>query len=185
MELHTARLILRDFSSGDWPAVLAYQKDTRYLRYYAWTGRTARDVQKFVRMFVEQQREEPRTRFQFAVVLKESDELIGNCGIRRPGPWSHDAEIGYELAPDHWGQGLATEAVSEIIRFGFAELGLHRISAWVIAENPASTRVLEKVGLSLEGRLRDRESFKGRYWDVLLYAILRQDWQTRHPRLLD
>jgi [ribosomal protein S5]-alanine N-acetyltransferase len=178
MKLHTSRLILREFRSDDWPAVLAYQKDPRYLRYYAWTGRTAAEVQRFVQMFIDQQYEEPRTRYQMALCLRESGDLIGNCGIRRSAAWSHDAEIGYELAPDQWGKGYATEAVGEILRFGFEELGLHRIAAWTVADNAASARVLEKAGFSLEGRLRDRESFKGQYWDVLVFGILAEEWRT-------
>lgn len=59
-------------------------------------------------------------------------------------------------------------------------LGVHRISAWTVADNTFSARVLEKYGFTLEGRLRDRESFKGRYWDVLVYAILREEW-PQHP----
>ncbi|MFO7662580.1 MAG: GNAT family protein [Chloroflexota bacterium] len=177
MKLHTSRLILREFRSDDWPAVLAYQKDPRYLRYYAWTGRTAAEVQRFVQMFIDQQYEEPRTRYQMALCLRESGDLIGNCGIRRSAAWSHDAEIGYELAPDQWGKGYATEAVGEILRFGFEELGLHRIAAWTVADNAASARVLEKAGFSLEGRLRDRESFKGQYWDVLMFGILSAEWR--------
>lgn len=179
MQIQTDRLILRDFRSDDWRAVLAYQRDPRYLQYYAWAERTAAEVRRFVQMFVDQQHEEPRTRFQLAITLRDSGELIGNAGIRRPAAWAHDAEIGYELAADHWGRGYATEAVREIVRFGFEELGLHRITAWTIADNIASGRVLEKIGLRLEGRLSDREYFKGRYWDVHLYAILEDEWRAR------
>lgn len=177
MHLLTPRLLLRDFKSDDWPSVLAYQQDQRYLRYYAWQRRTAGEVQRFVQMFIDQQFEEPRTRYQLAVCLGESGELIGNAGLRRPAAWSHDAEIGYELSPDHWGRGYATEAVGAMLRFGFQELRLHRIAAWTVADNVASARVLEKAGFTLEGRLRDRESFKGRFWDVLVYAILADEWR--------
>ena len=172
MFLETPRLTLRDFTADDWPAVLAYQRDPRYLRYYAWTDRTPQEVQAFVQMFIDQQQQKPRTRFQLAVTLRATGELIGNCGIRRDSPTSHEAEIGYELSPDQWGQGYASEAVAEIVRFGFETLCVHRIAAWLVADNVASARVLEKNGFQLEGRLRDKESFKGRYWDVLMYARL-------------
>lgn len=179
MELQTTRLILRDFLADDWSSVLAYQRDPRYLRFYAWERRIPGDVQRFVQMFIDQQHEEPRTRFQLAITLRLTGELIGNVGLRRSAAWSHDAEIGYELAPDQWGNGYATEAAGEILRYGFEDLGLHRIAAWTIAENGASARVLEKIGMTLEGRLRDRESFKGRYWDVLMYAMLADDWRSQ------
>lgn len=175
MVLTTERLILREFMADDWPAVLAYQSDPRYLRFYEWTGRKEEEVRAFVNMFIEQQQQQPRTRFQLAITRRDDGRLIGNAGVRLGGAGSHEAEIGYELAPDEWGRGYATEAVRKIIRFGFEELGLHRIGAWAIADNVASTRVLEKVGMALEGRLRDREEFKGRYWDVVMYGIVRED----------
>lgn len=175
MILSTPRLLLRDFAAGDWPAVYAYQRDPRYLRLYEWTDRTPDEVRAFVQMFIDQQADQPRRRFQLAVTLAPSGEVIGNCGIRLSAAGSHEAEIGYEIAPDQWGRGYATEAVAEIIRFGFDELGVHRISAWLVADNVASARVLQKNGLRLEGRLRDKEHYKGRYWDVLMYARLAED----------
>ncbi len=176
MQLTTARLILREFVEDDWPAVLAYQRDPRYLPYYEWTDRTPGDVQRFVQMFLDQQEEHPRHKFQFAVVLKDKQRLIGNCGIRKASADAHEADIGYELAPDHWGRGYATEAARAIVAFGFTELHLHRISAWCIADNTGSVHVLEKAGLGLEGRLRENEYFKDRWWDTLLYAVLKDEW---------
>ncbi len=176
MELNTPRLLLREFVSADWPAVLAYQRDPRYLRYYDWADRTPDDVQRFVQMFLNQQAEQPRRKFQLAVILKASGQLVGNCGIRQTGARAYEADIGYELAPDHWGRGYATEAARAIMQFGFAELRVHRIWAWCIADNTASARVLEKLGLKLEGRLREKEYFKGRWWDTLVYGILENEW---------
>ena len=175
MILETSRLLLRDFAAGDWPAVIAYQRDPRYLRLYEWADRTPAAVQAFVQMFVDQQAEQPRTRFQLAVTLPASGEVIGNCGIRLTAAGSHEAEIGYELSPNQWGRGYATEAVAAILRFGFTELGVHRVSAWLVADNVASARVLEKNGFQLEGRLRDKERYKGRYWDVLMYARVAEE----------
>jgi [ribosomal protein S5]-alanine N-acetyltransferase len=177
MQLDTPRLIMRDFAPDDWPAVLAYQQHPLYLRYNDWTERTPAAVRQFVQMFIDQQQHDPRLKFQLALVLKDTGDLIGNCGIRRRAPDAHEADIGYELAPEHWGRGYATEAVRAILRFGFVELKLHRISADLVADNAASARVLEKNGLQLEGRLRDKKFFKGRWWDTLLYAILEPEWQ--------
>jgi len=189
MHLTTDRLILREFVENDWPAVLAYQRDPRYLRYTHWIDRSPQEVKQFVQMFISQQFAQPRTKYQFAVVLKDNQRLIGNCGIRLAVPrlhWSlaarmsesvgaHEADIGYEFAPEHWGRGYATEAARAIVAFGFIELHLHRISAWCIADNTSSAHVLEKIGLWLEGRLRENEYFKDRWWDTLLYAMLKND----------
>jgi RimJ/RimL family protein N-acetyltransferase len=181
MELITERLILREFNDRDWRAVLAYQSDPLYLRYSHWTERTPQDVQSFVQRFLTQQHQQPRTKFQLAVVLKSNGELIGNCGIRMASAGAREADIGYELSPKQWGRGYATEAARAILRFGFTELKLHRIWSWCIAENVGSVRVLEKIGMQPEGRLRDKEYFKGRWWDTLLFAILEDEWKARHP----
>ena len=177
MMLTTARLVLREFEEGDWPAVLAYQSDPRYLRFYAWEGRTEEGVRDFVGMFLGYEREEPRYRFQLAVTLRADGRLIGNCGVRLPAPRARVAELGYELAPEHWGRGYATEAARAMAAFGFGELGLHRLQSNCVADNTASARVLEKLGMRREGRLREAQWYKGRWWDTLLYGLLEGEWR--------
>jgi ribosomal-protein-alanine N-acetyltransferase len=93
-----------------------------------------------------------------------------------PFRW-REGDIGYELSPVHWGHGYATEAARAIVRFGFTELHLHRVWSWCIADNVGSARVLEKIGMRREGRLRDKEYFKGSWWDTLFYAILEEEWR--------
>jgi [ribosomal protein S5]-alanine N-acetyltransferase len=178
MTLTTERLILRDFLESDWEAVLAYQQNPLYLRYSEWTERTAEDVRSFIQIFLDQQKQDPRIKFQFAVLLKPTGQVIGNCGIRRDTPAAYEGEIGYELDPKHWGNGYATEAAQAILTFGFSKLSLHRISAWCVADNLASARVLEKLGMRQEGRLRENQYYKGRSWDILLYAILYEEWRA-------
>ncbi len=180
--LRTERLVLREFEERDWRAVQAYQSDPRYLRYYAWTDRTEEDGRAFVRMFLDSQEERPRRKFQLAVVLGAEGNLIGNCGVRVNGPDLREGNIGYELDPRYWGHGYATEAASAVLELGFAELGLHRIWAECVAENLASTRVLEKVGMRREGHFREHAWIKGAWMDSLIYAILDHEWRARTDR---
>lgn len=178
MMLETPRLLLREFVEGDWSAVLAYQADPLYLRYYELTEQTAIGARAFVRMFLAQQAEQPRAKFQLAMILKAEGRLIGNCGIRINDFEHREANIGYELDSRYWNRGYATEAAREIVRFGFTALGLHRIWSWCVAENIGSARVLEKVGMQREGRLREKEFYKGGWHDHLLYAILEHEWRA-------
>lgn len=182
MEIVTARLRLREFVADDWPAVLAYQSDPRYLRYYELTGQTEQGARDFVAMFLTQQQAQPRIKFQLAVTLKSTGELIGNCGVRLKSPGAREADIGYELNPEFWGRGYASEAAHAMVEYGFAELGVHRIWSWCIADNTASARVLEKLGMRQEGRLRENEYFKGRWWDTLVYGILEPEWRARQAQ---
>lgn len=179
MQLLTDRLILREFEPGDWPAVLAYQQDPRYLQFTPWTERTPAAVQEFVQMFLDQQQAKPRLKYQLALILPSNQQLIGNCGIRLDSAEAHEGDIGYELSPEYWGSGYASEAARAIVTFGFTELKLHRIWSWCMAENVGSARVLQKLGMQLEGRLRDKEYFKGRWWDTLMFGLLEQEWQAR------
>ena len=184
MKLETERLILRDFVKDDWQAVLGYQSEPLYLRYYDWTDRTPEDVREFVGWFLDHQMQEPRIKFQLAVTLKSCNQLIGNCGIRMDKPNALEANIGYELDPKHWNRGYATEAAHAIVDFGFSRFGLHRVWSWCVADNVGSAHVLEKLGMRLEGRLRENEHYKGRRWDTLMYAILADEWNAHkqsHP----
>jgi RimJ/RimL family protein N-acetyltransferase len=176
MKIITERLTLREFVKDDWKAVLAYQSDPRYLRYYSWTGRTPDEVIDFIGMFLDQQVEKPRRKFQLAVTLNSNQKLIGNCGVRIDSPDAIQGDIGYEFVPQHWRKGYATEAAQVMVNYGFTALGLHRICSWCIADNKASARLLEKLGMKLEARVRQNEYFKGRFWDTLVYGILESEW---------
>jgi RimJ/RimL family protein N-acetyltransferase len=178
MILTTDHLLLREFEESDWQAVLAYQSDPLYLRYNPWAVRTEEDVRRFVQTFMIWRDERPRSKFQFALVLREEGRLIGNCGIRMRTSHATEADIGYELDSRYWGHGYATEAARALLAFGFGELRLHRIWAHCVPENVASARVLEKIGMQREGHLRENEWMKGRWWDTLIYAILDHEWQA-------
>ena len=184
MKLETERLILRDFVEEDWRRVLEYQSDPLYFRYYPWSERTPEAVQAFIGRMINFQQQEPRIKFQLAVVLKSDNLLIGNCGVRMDKVDAVQADIGYEFDPKYWNHGYATEAAHTIVDFGFKHLGVHRIWAGCVAENVGSAHVLEKLGMKLEGHLREEQYYKNRWWDSLIYAILVGEWETHkqaHP----
>ena len=169
--------MLREFGEDDWETVLAYQSDSRYLRYYPWTERDEASVRAFVGGFIAQQDDEPRRVFQLAIVLRtQGERLIGNCGLRVNNPRQLEGNIGYELDPDYWGRGYATEAARAILAFGFEQLRLHRIWAECTAENIASAHVLQKLGMQREAQFREHEYFKDRWWDSEIYAMLDHEW---------
>lgn len=175
MQIVTARLVLREFVADDWRAVHAYQSDSRYLRFYEWSHRSEQDVRAFVGMFIGWQNEMPRQKFQLATTFQ--NHLIGNCGVRIKNQDAREAEIGYELNPVFWGNGYATEAARAMLAFGFRDLNLQRVTAMCLAENRASARVLEKLGLVCETRAPKREWFKNRWWDTCEYAISADAWK--------
>lgn len=183
MQLETERLILREFEQDDWRTMAAWWRDPRYQRFYPERADIDAVVQELVGIFVESQAKQPRRHWQLAIVLKDDGRMIGDVGIRINAPEHREVNIGYELHPDEWGQGLATEAATAIVRFGFEELGLHRIWAECIADNVASARVLTKLGMQREARFREHQWFRDRWWDTEIYAILDREWAERRALL--
>ena len=177
MELRTERLLLREFTLDEWPVVLAYQSDPLYLRYNIWTERIAEDVRTFVQSFIEAQEQTPRTKYQLAIILPQTGQLIGIGSIRMAQAQATTGDIGYELASPYWGKGYATEVAKTLLKFGFTELGLHRVEASCNADNIGSARVMEKIGMQREAHFRERAWFKGRWWDEFIYAILKPEWE--------
>lgn len=177
MEIETERLILREFVAEDATAVYTYQNDPLYLRYYHWEERTLADAQKFIDQFISQQQETPRLKYQLAITLKSTRQLIGNCGIRQAKLAIPHADMGYEIASPYWGNGYTTEATQSLLNFGFVTIKLRRVWAQCLADNTRSIRVLEKLGMHLERHLPHNKQFKGRWWDMLVYAINRYEWE--------
>ena len=86
------------------------------------------------------------------------------------------AELGYWIGKPYWNRGYATEAGEAVLRYGFEKIGLHRICANHFARNPASGRVLEKLGMQYEGTRRQHVRRWGRYEDLAGYGILREEF---------
>ncbi len=117
----------------------------------------------------------------FAIELVEGGELIGAIGLELA--LSHRrAEIGYWIGRPFWGQGYATEAASAVTRYAFEELDLNRIHAGHFPRNPASGRVLEKIGMRPEGCRRQHVLKWDRFEDLIEYAVLREEFEWRKLR---
>ena len=155
--------------------IFAYSRDPEVSRHVLWDAhRSIADSKAYLRYILRQYRSgEPSS---WGIELIETGRLIGTIGFMWWNREYRSAEVGYSLSRVYWGQGLMTEALGEIIRFGFGQMHLHRIEAQHETDNPASGRVMEKVGMRKEGVLRGRLYNKGKYADVALYAILREDF---------
>lgn len=114
-----------------------------------------------------------RTTYRLAVVV--TGRVVGNATLTVTSVAHARGEIGYFLHPDLWGRGLATEVAGMLLSLGFGELSLHRIEATTAPDNEPSRRVLEKVGMRFEGRIRDHYQVRGVWRDSLSYAILATD----------
>lgn len=176
--LHTARCTLREFATDDWAAVHRYSIDPAVVRFMPWGPNTEAETAAFIARCVAAQAESPRRTYELAIVRRASGELIGGCGLRVIRPDAAEAEIGYALRRDCWGQGLVPEAVGALLALGFDALALHRIRATMDPRNVASARVVEKCGFTLEGCLRGHDRVKGQWRDTLVYGLLADEWRA-------
>ncbi len=184
MEIVTEHLILREFRENDLEGMLAYKWDPRYLRFYSVSRgeKTTEDVKKLLQRFLDWQKEEPRIKFQLAITERDNHRMIGNVGVRKATIEARDGEMGCEFAPDYWNRGYATEATAAMLAFGFQELDLHRIWASTMAPNMGARRVLEKLGMKLEGELRETTLLQTGWANSVIYGMLEQEWRDRNKK---
>ena len=112
----------------------------------------------------------------YGIVVKGTDTIIGSVDF----PHRHEddvLEIGYTLHPDYWGLGYVPEAARALIDLAFKELDLHKIELTCFGYNLQSQRVAEKLGFTLEARIRDRKDAQGNRCDSLIYGLLRSEWE--------
>lgn len=174
----TERLVLREYTEADWPAMHEYSSDPEVVKYTLWGPNTEEETRSFLWLCRLYQETKPRLNYGLAVTLKDSDRLIGGCGLYDLNLEHREGELGYCFNRNYWGQGFATEAGRAMLEFGLRHLGLHRIFATCDPNNTASRRVLEKIGMQQEGHLHQHRWAKGRWRDSLLFAILDSSWDS-------
>jgi ribosomal-protein-alanine N-acetyltransferase len=117
---------------------------------------------------------EERSGIRWAICWREGGQFLGTCGFWRLLKQHFRAEIGYELGPESWGQGVMTEAVAAALAFGFGPMGLHSVEAQIAPQNTGSRRVLEKLGFVQEGYFRENyyEPALGAFTDTAVFSLL-------------
>jgi ribosomal-protein-alanine N-acetyltransferase len=175
-EVETDRLVLIKASPDRAVELFAFAGDPEATRFMTWPTNTSFDqTENAIRYIMG--RYERHEVAPWLILHKAKNRVIGMAGFNWWLPHHARAEISYALARHWWGQGLATEAVQALVRFGFTEMGCNRIEALVHPENIASRRVAEKVGFRQEGLLREVLLLKGEPADHLIYGLLRRDWR--------
>lgn len=112
-----------------------------------------------------------------AIINKNSNEYIGEAGILTFNKAADRCVIGYNLLPEYWNNGFATEITKELIKYAFENLSTERVEALAMNSNVASVRVLEKSGMKKEGVLRHFAKLHGIYYDVCCYGIIKEDFK--------
>ena len=174
--LETERLVLRPFSLDDAPAVQRLAGDR------AIAATTLAIPHPYVDGMAQDWISKHQTYFDqgkgitFAISRKRDGSLLGAMSLMRLEA-GHQAELGYWIGRLYWDQGYCTEAGEAVLLYAFAELGLVRVHCHHFARNPASGRVMRKLGMQHEGTRRRHVKKWGKFEDVELYGILQEDWK--------
>ena len=173
-DIETSRLKLRPYTDSDIPALVALLS----------AREIAATTLRIAHPYTEQHAREflihalNPDKLWLAITLRHDGQLCGGIGLMLK-PEHQQAELGYWIGVPYRGHGYASEAARAMVRYGFDDLKLHRIAAMCMTRNPASARILLKLGMHYEGCLRQAQNKWGEYVDVACYGILRNEWDAR------
>lgn len=171
MRLTSDRLILREFALRDEADVHRYASDPEVVRYVDWGPNTPDETAARVKTNVEAQHQD-ESDLSWAITRHDDDRVIGSAAVWVESSEHSRAQFGYVLARHVWGEGYATEVARALRRYAFGHLRMHRLVATCHPDNAASIRVLEKTGLTCEGRLRDHLRVRGAWRDSMVFAAI-------------
>lgn len=175
--IETPRFVLRRIELTDAEALFATFSDEDVMEFYGdLPHQTIEDSRELVRR--QQHWYAQREGIRWGITRKGEDQVLGSCGFHRFDEDFLRAETGYELTQAYWHQGIMSEAMTAIITFGFATMGLHRIEAVVDDVNERSKGLLRKLGFTHEGTLRQRFFFRERFWDEHYFGLLKEEWSA-------
>ena len=174
--LETKRLILRRIAMRDAEDIFAYSRDEEVARHVLWSAqKDVGEAKDYCRFMMKRYRcDQPSS---WGIIEKATGRLVGTIGYMDYNEDNATVEVGYSLARWLWNGGYMTEALSRVIGYTFENMDINRIEAQHELANPSSGRVMEKCGMKKEGGLRQRLYNKGRYVDVALYAVIREDYE--------
>lgn len=172
MKLFTQRLVLREFCAEDFETLYEYTQDPEIHRYESVTVPDETAIRAYLQRALDAQKDEPRTYYLLAVTIRPNDHAVGRIKVKLSNAETHEWEVGWTISRKYWGQGYASEAAREALRYAFSDLHAHRVIAFCNANNRASARVMENIGMQQDGRLREALLWNGEWTDELIYSIL-------------
>lgn len=176
MEIKTKNLTLRPFLITDIDDIHEYCSDLSNVQYMDWGPNSYEQSQKFLlEMTAISHSNATQKNYNFAIALNSSGKVIGSCSLWIKSEAHRHGGLGYILNKQFWRKGFGTELTSALLKLGFEDLKLHKISATCFQDNQASKKLLEKVGFKQEGFLRDDIFIREEWHDSLLFSILEDD----------
>lgn len=174
VELTGQRVRLREFTARDLDGVYGIVGDDRITHYLSFDSRDREQARDMLAGILERAQQRPRDEYYLAVTPLDDHQVIGFARLALGGVQA--AKLGYAVAYDQQNQGYATDAVRTMLGFAFGPLGCHRVSAAIGPENVASLAVVQRLGFTREGVLRDHVFTNGAWRDSLLWSMLTHEW---------
>lgn len=172
--LYTERLMLRKIETSDVFDMYEYSKNPSVTEYLLWFPHYDIKVTKQYLKYLQTMYNR-NSYYDWGVVLRQTGKMIGTCGFSHFDKENMSGEIGYVLNPDYWGQGIAAECAKRVIRFGFDNLGLHRVTVRILEGNTQSIKVAEKLGMRYESTHVRALYTKGQFKTYYEYALLKDE----------
>ncbi len=175
--INTERLILRPISESD---ALDIYKNVKEYDIAKWTINIPHPYPKDGAIkFIKQAKElmKKGLSYELAIQIESTKEVVGVISLMKVDRRHKNAELGYWVAKKFWNRGIATEAATKVMEFGFQVLNLERIYAKCFHNNKASRKVMEKIGMKNEGKFRHEVFKENKFIDTLYYGILKEDWK--------
>ena len=173
--LETSRLVLREIQAEDAEGLFSVYRDAAVGQYNRW--KIMEDVEEArEKIALFRQHFEEGKRVRWGLVRKEDDVVIGDVAFVSFDARADLAEIGFNLARNHWRKGFMREAVEAVLQHGFTMYGLNRVQAQVVAANIGSTGLLKRMGFVKEGLLREGGNIRGEYVDLEIWGLLAKEF---------
>lgn len=173
--IETQRLILRKIVPEDLDGMYDYSRRPEVTQYLTWNphkapSQTAAHIRLLQKKYAE------GAFWDFGLEYKEDNRFIGTCGFTSFDKTMNSAEVGYVLSPDYWGRGLAVEACTAVMKFGFTVFDVDKICARFIEGNTASERVMQKLSMKYETTYKNSFYIKNSYKTVVEYSISKKEF---------
>jgi ribosomal-protein-alanine N-acetyltransferase len=176
-QLETDRLVLRELTLDDAEFYFRHFNITEIVKGCCFPGPKS----------LEAAREEPELYCikpfkenggtRWGIVTKGNNELIGTCGFTHWWKNEHRGEIGYDLNPAYWRQGIMTEALHAILKYGFESMDLNKIQALIDSENVKSQKLVLRLGFKKQSVLPQNSIFEGQSRDEVCFSLMREEWK--------
>lgn len=167
---------MRPIQLADSDSIFSYRSNSAINQYQGWIPKTIDDVHDFILNLTSPEINQPGTWFQFVIIIKDDNKLIGDIGVHFHASDTSQVEMGCTLNQEYHGKGFAFEALQSIINYLFDDLGKRRIIASIDSRNHPSIRLIERLGFRKKAHIKENPVQNDGCVDDLIYAILKDEW---------